>query len=112
MKKALLVFLYLLLSLLLPACSSTPAVPYYDRLYIKAEATGDWSRVEKYEADAEKAEAWEQHKAACNETNGYVWFCMRHGGLTRAPKDPVQAYRRERGECACVSRSELRRIFN
>ena len=99
-KKTILILLYLLLSILLPACGAMPPVSdHYERLHIKAEQTGDWTKVTRYLEDEEKAKVWAQYKADCTRS-GRILRCKINGTRIRA-RDPVLIYRKERNMCKC-----------
>jgi hypothetical protein len=100
-KKTALILLYLLLSIFLPACGADETKPdHYERLHIKAQLTGDWTRVTKYLEDVERAKVWAQYKANCTQ-NRQILYCKVH---QKRNEDPVLAYRKERNMCWCVAR--------
>ncbi len=118
MKKTLLVLLWLLLSLILPACA--PLVTY-EELSAEAELTGDKTKLEKFEDRADKAAIHFEHKAICEQNRNTAWHCshgtpVKERRKNRPPKSievTVRDYRKEKfARCGCVSREALRDAFD
>ena len=117
MKKAILVVLWLLLSLILPACGPMMT---YEELSAEAERTGDNTKLERFERQVEKAEAHFKNKALCSKTSGVLWYCSRGASVkpqrrNQPPKSIeaiVRDYRTEKfAGCGCVTASALRQIL-
>ena len=103
MKKAALAILWLILSLILPACGTTS----YAEMEAEAEITGDNTKLEAFDVQADKAAMFFAHKRQCMSTNGLIWFCKRGHASTRHRKPAsieqlVRDYRREKASgCGC-----------
>ena len=114
MKKAILVILWLLLSLMLPACAGPMT---YEQLEAEAEITGDDTKLKKFEADADAAAQWFEFKTECT-TAKMVWFCKRGASASRRGSRPmsteqlVRAYRREwAAGCGCATPGQMRELM-
>ena len=119
MKKALLVILWLLLSLILPACQSMS----YEEIEVAAtrpDATEkEVKRLERYENTIEKANAHFEQKYGCFQQKGVMWFCP-NGASAKEPRrghiqtteELVRAYRKEQfSHCGCAnSRAVMRAL--
>ena len=117
MKKAILALLWLLLSLILPACAPMMT---YEELSAEAELTGDNTKLERFELQAEKAQAHFQNKAACMRASGVIWYCSHGAGakerrrnqLPKSIEQIVRDYRTDKfAGCGCVSHSAMRRAM-
>ena len=118
MKKAILFILWLLISLVLPACA-TDGLTRYDRIEAKAAITGDNSKLEAYEKKIERAGMWFEHKSECTKTAGQLWFCPRGAAAKdrRRNRKPISTdtlvrdYDQERwASCGCITASQMRDI--
>jgi len=114
MKKPILVILWLLLSLILPACGTNSS---YDALEAEAKRTGDTERLDKFERIAEKAILHFEYKNACIASNK-IWFCP-HGAQAKTRRhqptieEVVKDYQKEKWSwCGCSSQADMRRILN
>lgn len=114
-KSGVLFLLYLLLSLFLPGCA-----PYqtYEELEAEAQITGDNTKLEKRDAEAESAADFFVNKQQCLETNGLVWMCKRGAVKDRRMRkdagidDLIRAHRREwAAGCGCITSAGMRDIF-
>ncbi len=114
MKKAVLVLLWLLLSLVMPACAPMMT---YEELSAEAELTGDNTKLERFERQAEEAELHFKNKAACLASHRAFWYCSQGSGVKKERRNQppksieqiVRDYRKERdAHCGCASRDALR----
>ena len=109
MKKRWLALLWLLYALIAPGCAPNLT---YDELHDAARTAPTpelkakyEERIERFERDAERANAYFENRAACARTSETVWYCNN----PIIQDERVDLYRRLRSECGCVKRDDLLR---
>ena len=117
MKKTLLIIFWLLLSLIMPACSLAPRVTY-EQLSLEAELTGDTTKLDKFEAKADKAALFFEHKRLCLLEHKSLWFCphgmasKRHGRKEPTIEQLIRMHRIEKdARCGCVTNAQMHEVF-
>ncbi len=108
MKKTLLL-LWLLLSLILPACQ-----PYmtYEEIEADAKITGDTTRLDKFEDRVVEMEAYYTNKARCFMSRQHLWSCDNFRDTRRNPKnldEQMKLYIREHLHCGCTTPAAMQR---
>lgn len=105
------IILVLLTVFTLAACAP---IPTYEELEAEAKATGDSTRLDRFEATVKKADAYYENKAACRNDSEFVWVCRNYSKIYRNKREPknideyVRRYRNERASCGCATSQQLR----
>jgi hypothetical protein len=119
--KGLLALLWMLLSLLLPACAPSLTYSEMSEQYLVTEDPEEKAalreRIEKFEQDADASILFFESVSACAASKEHVWFCrgdtmvsdfeMFHADIDKR----VRIYRRLRRSCGCAERDEVLKRF-
>lgn len=118
MKKAILFILWLIMSLIMPACATNDGLTKYEQLEAEAKITGDNSKLDRFEREAEKAIQFFDYKRECMSSKGTVWYCS-NGAASSQSKNKIPTtgriikdYRKEKfAACGCATAREIREIM-
>lgn len=122
MKKAILLILWILMSLFLPACASTDGISKYDRLEAEVRTTekaADRAKANlaSFERQAEEAGHWFEYKSQCTSNDG-IWYCPSGAAANNKRNEPttteslVRSYNQEKfAGCRCTTSSQMREMM-
>ncbi len=122
MKKPILLILWILMSLILPACATNPdGLSKYDRLEAEIQTTEKAferakANLASFERQAEEAGQWFEYKSQCKSNDG-IWFCPNGAAANDRDKATttealVRSYSQEKfAGCGCTTTSEMREIM-
>lgn len=115
------IILMLLTVFTLTAC--TPYMTYHE-MTEEVKVTADpkeriklEKRIDRFERDVIRANAFTKSKAACGESNSHFWVCFYKGITPNSRRkietldDKVREYRRERSDCGCATKESMRDLF-
>lgn len=123
MKKPILLILWILMSLIMPACATNPDdISKYDRLEAEVRTTEKAHEKAKtslasFERQAEEAGHWFEYKSQC-KSNGGIWYCPSGAAASDKRSDPktteqlVRNYNQEKfASCSCTTSSKMREMM-